>query len=241
MPNDSYLPTGGSSRSTEKVYDPVKRVWVDKTSNSVTTNEGVQVSTGTPSSTSKATPSSINSSGSGSSGSIKTSQTNTKYESDKAVIEQEFNTLEGELSVIVCQDTMRIKEGDTIYLHGVGKNLSGSYYVSQVVKSLTSDGLSITLTLIKTGFRDSLKSSVPVDTQSDRPAEVVKTPSPIKAGDKVKIVGSDAVYSNVSEGVRIPDWVKAKTLTVSQVSKDNSRVLLKEINSWTYSKFVQKV
>lgn len=244
MPGDSYIPTGTTKQVTEKVYDPVNKKWVDKTTNSVTTSEGVQVATNTTPTTVKATSSTIQAGTSSSSSSKTTSNSNTKTSADKKVIEQEFNTLEGDMQVIVCQDTIKIAEGDTIYLHGVGKNLSGLYYVSKVSHSLDdSQGLSISLTVIKTGFGDSLKSGSQdsSSTASDRPAEVQKTVSSISAGDKVKITGSDAVYSNASEGVRVPDWVKEKTLTVSQVSKDSTRVLLSEINSWTYTKYVKKV
>ena len=212
----------------------------------MSTSEGVQVATGTTSETVKATPKNTQSSGSSSSsGSKKTTQADTKTSADKQVIEQEFNTLEGDMEVTVCQDTMKIAEGDTVYIHGIGKNLSGLYYVSKVMHTLSgSDGLSITLTLIKTGFRDTLKDpSATSNGSSDtsRPEEVEKTAPAIKVGDKVKIVGDDAVYSNASDGVRVPSWVKEKTLTVSSISKDSSRVLLSEINSWTYMKYIQKV
>ena len=60
-------------------------------------------------------------------------------------------------------------------------------------------------------------------------------------GDSIKIVGDGAVYSNASAGVKVPNWVKQKTLTVQQVSSDGTRVLLQPINSWTYVKYVQKV
>ena len=56
----------------------------------------------------------------------------------------------------------------------------------------------------------------------------------------MKIVG-DAVYSNAHDGVKVPEWVKKKTLTVDGISKDGTRVRLMPIWSWTYIKYVQKV
>ena len=60
-------------------------------------------------------------------------------------------------------------------------------------------------------------------------------------GDKVKIVGDDAVYSNASDGVKVPDWVKEQILTIDALSSDGTRARLNPIWSWTYTKFLQKV
>lgn len=65
----------------------------------------------------------------------------------------------------------------------------------------------------------------------------ITTTSSIKVGDKVKVNSSATTYANSSK--IIPQWVKNGTYTVSKV--DNSRVLLKEITSWVYTKDVNKV
>lgn len=241
MPNDTYtdLPV---SRASKMAYDPVKKTWVAQTTNDVSTSEGVSVSTGSSTSSKPATPSAVVSTGTNSpTSSSSTSQTNTRAESDKQLIENEYNTLQGELVVVVCPEAMKLKVNDTIQILGIGNFLSGRYFVSAIERTLDSDsGLSIRITVNKTGFGDSLKAPIQETTEEGRPEEVDKTTPSFKVGDRVKIVGSDAVYSNAHDGVKVPEWVKKQTHTISQISKDNTRVLLKEIFSWTYTKYIQK-
>lgn len=56
----------------------------------------------------------------------------------------------------------------------------------------------------------------------------------LTVGDRIKITGT-----NYATGQKIPEWVKANTYTVQQISGD--RVLVKEIVSWVYKKDVQIV
>lgn len=171
-------------------------------------------------------------------------QVDSQGEAEKQYIETEFNTLTGELVVIPSKKAIRIKVNDTVEVLGIGKYLSGKYFVSGVKRTISKDdGYSQTLTLLKNGFGDSLKQAT---TSSDTPTEsrgekVDKNASPFKVGDIVKIVGDNAIYSNAHEGVKVPAWVKEQTLTVQQVSSDGARVLLMPIYSWTYTTFVQKV
>lgn len=51
----------------------------------------------------------------------------------------------------------------------------------------------------------------------------------LKVGSKVKITGS-----KYATGQSIPDWVKARTYTVQELS--NNKALIKEITSWVYTK-----
>ena len=165
--------------------------------------------------------------------------TDSKKDAEKEYIESEFNVLTGELNITPTEKSIRIKVGDTIKIEGVGKYLSGLYFVSSIKRTVNKDsGYSQSLSVIKNGFGDSLKKA---STSSTRKNEVSKSSSSVKVGDSVKIVGDDAVYSNAHDGVKVPAWVKKKTLTVQKVSDDGTRVLLKEITSWTYVKFVQKV
>lgn len=176
--------------------------------------------------------------------SVTESKVESKKQADKKFIDIEFNTLVGELNLIPNKDTIRIRVGQTINIHGVGKFLSGQYFVSAIRRTLnSSSGYTHTLTVIKTGFGDSLKRAYPTpdSNSSVRPKEVDKKVTPFKVGDNVKIVGDNATYANSSEGVKVPMWVKAKTLTIKQLSKDETRVLLDPINSWTYTSNIQKV
>ena len=176
--------------------------------------------------------------------SVTESKVESKAVADKEFIETEFNTLVGELRLIPSKRTIRIRVGQTINLQGVGKYLSGQYFVSAVRRALDKDGgYSHSITVIKTGFGDSLKQATQPVTESviDRPILVAKEIAPYKVGDSVQIVGDNATYSNADEGIKVPVWVKAKTLTIKQISKDETRVLLDPIYSWTYTSNIQKV
>ena len=69
-----------------------------------------------------------------------------------------MNTLSGSLSFIATPDTIQIKAGDTITLKGLGKYLSGDYYVQDVTRNISKDGYSHSATVIRTDFGTSLKS-----------------------------------------------------------------------------------
>lgn len=168
-----------------------------------------------------------------------------KTSAEKDYIDIEFNTLIGECEVVPSPKVLKLKVGDTITLKGLGKYLSGLYFISEIKKSIsTSDGLKISLVLIRNGFGDSLKKSAPivVNTRSNE-ADVSKlvVNNSIKVGDKVKIVGSDAVYSNAHDGVKVPEWVKQQELTVDALSDDGKRARLLPIWSWTYIKYLKHV
>lgn len=74
--------------------------------------------------------------------------------------EIELNTLVGQLSFIATEDTIKIRAGDTVTLKGIGKYLSGKYYVKEMHRQISERGYSHNATLIKTDFGDSLKSTV---------------------------------------------------------------------------------
>ena len=71
----------------------------------------------------------------------------------------EINTLSGSLSFIVTEETIKLKAGDTVKLNGLGKYLSGNYYVKDITRQISSSGYSHSATLIKTHFGKSLKVS----------------------------------------------------------------------------------
>lgn len=160
-----------------------------------------------------------------------------KEPDEDGYIEEEFNVLQGEVSIVPTSKTIRIRVNDTVTLEGVGKHLSGKYYVSTVKRTINSSGYSHTMTLLKHDFTDSLKDS-PYNTRKDK---IEKDTGPFKFGDKVKIVGANAIYSNAHQGYKVPAWVKKRTHTIDAVSKDKKRVRLLEIWSWTYVKYIKKV
>lgn len=223
MPNDSYNSTNETAGAY--VYDYEKREWVPAPSH-------------TPSMPSESEEDMVEVQEENSVPSADPSPAQTQAESE--YIEVEYNTLQGELSIVPTDNSLKMKVGDTIKLKGVGKYLSGLYFVSEIKRTIGSDGYNQTLTVIKTGFGDSLKKSSQTDTTT-RSDEVSKTSGDFKVGDKVKIVGDDAVYSNASDGVKVPDWVKEQILTIDALSDDGTRARLNPIWSWTYTKFLQKV
>ena len=170
-----------------------------------------------------------------------------KTSAEKEYIEVEFNTLTGECEIVPNSKSLRLKVGDTVTLKGVGKYLSGLYFISEIKKSISiSDGLKISLVLIRNGFGNSLKKAAPIVVTTPARSEEVNVSklvvnNSIKVGDKVKIVGSDAVYSNASDGVKVPEWVKQQELTVDALSDDGKRARLLPIWSWTYIKYLKHV
>ena len=225
MALDTYkAESSGRTSKSSLVYDPTTGTWVATSP----TNESGQTTDSSTKTTSKvAEPSS-------------TSKVDSKTAADKEYIEAEFNTLTGDLVLTSSEKSIRIKVNDTIKLEGVGKYLSGLYFVSSIRRTLNKDsGYTHSLSLIKNGFGSSLKKSQTI--AETRKEEVPKTSPEIKVGDSVKIVGANAVYSNAHDGVKVPEWVKKKTLTIDGISKDGTRVRVQPINSWTYISNVQKV
>lgn len=138
MPNDTYNASNSRrSDSPSLVYDSKTQKWVKKSAQKVPNADKV-IDTG--------------------SNTNKDSEVNSKGEADKEYIEQEYNTLEGDVEVIPNEKTIRIQTGNTVNLLGFGKVLSGKYYVSGVKRTITKDeGYSNSLTVMKNGFSDSLK------------------------------------------------------------------------------------
>lgn len=71
----------------------------------------------------------------------------------------EYNTLNGTLNFIANEKTIKLKAGDTVTLDGLGKYLSGDYYVQDVTRTINASGYSHTATLIKTDFGATLKTN----------------------------------------------------------------------------------
>lgn len=224
MPNDTYVAGQNNTRAVEYKYNPKTGVWEPVSYSGSDSNTSLSTSTQNGGTVTVDTSSKVNS----------------KAEADSEYIEIEFNTLEGELVLIASKKTIALKVGQTIKIEGVGKYLSGLYYISAIKRTIdNSQGYSHTLTVIKTGFGSTLKSVVVnTNTTSSSPS------TSFKVGDKVMFLTVAAKkywYSNAHEGVWVPKWVTQKVHTVDGVSSDGKRVRLKEIWSWTYVKFLKKV
>lgn len=178
----------------------------------------------------------------------KDAATDSKTGAEKEYIDVEFNTLTGDVELIPTKNNMKLKAGQTVEFRGIGKYLSGLYFIAEIKRKIDKDnGFSMTATLYKNGFGDTLKSTVsPAKSPAqDNRVEKVDTSkntvnNKFKVGDKVKIVGDDAVYANAHDGVKVPNWVKQQVLTIDAISEDGARVRLNPIWSWTYTKFLKQ-
>ena len=78
---------------------------------------------------------------------------------NKEYVEHEFFTLQGDCPLIPTLETVKIKAGDTVNCLGLGKHLSGKYFVDEVTRCIdNSDGYSHSILVQKNGFGDSLKN-----------------------------------------------------------------------------------
>lgn len=82
------------------------------------------------------------------------STTNTGYDSTKDYVEHEYNMIEGDANVYPDPN---LKAKKTVNLQGIGKQLSGLYYVDKVTHSFSSSGYTQTITVSREGFGDKLK------------------------------------------------------------------------------------
>lgn len=163
-------------------------------------------------------------------------------QANKNFAEAELTYLTGDANVEPNSVTLSAQAGNTVEFKNLGSYLSGLYYLTEVKTVISTSGLSLTYSVLKNGFGKTLKPYVPKAETSKQEDVAVDVSTTISSGDTVKFIESaDAVYSNVSDGVKVPDWVKKRSYTVQELSDDKQRALLKEIVSWTYTKYLQKV
>lgn len=143
-------------RATTHTYDPATRTWSTKTVTD-TSSSGGGSSGGGSSSGGSATPSPQKTD------SNLTASTSDKDSSQGGAEQKantiEYNTLEGQLQFIVTEETIKLHAGDTVTLYGLGKYLSGNYYVKSVSRNISRSGYSHSAVVIKTDFGTSLKSA----------------------------------------------------------------------------------
>lgn len=134
----------------------------------------------------------------------------------------EMNTLVGTLSFIVTQQTIKLKAGDTVKLNGLGKFLSGNYYVKEVVRQISSNGYQHSATLIKTDFGNSLKMTATTVPKKEEPvpstpkADTPKRTYTVKKGDCLwkiakQFYGNGASYGKIYDAntnkIADPHWI----------------------------------
>ena len=230
--NNSAYSYNSATRKWEQASTPKTATPKVSTSSSSMSNSGGASSSGA-----------LSQAGVSNTGNSSTSSSRTSAEKD--YIEVEFNTLTGSCKILPTKTSLKLKVGDTVTLQGIGKYLSGLYFISGITRTISDSGYEMTLQLIRNGFGDSLKkakanTSTKANTaKKDTSKNVVN--NSFKVGDKVRIVGKDAVYSNASDGVKVPEWVKSETLTVDALSDDKKRARLTPIWSWTYVKYLKHI
>lgn len=150
----------------------------------------------------------------------------------------DYNTLRGEAQLKPTDETIGIEYFQTTEVRGLGKYLSGKYFVEGVDHTLDTDnGFSISATLIKTGFGETMKPITPV---SDEVA-TENTSTDFAVGDSVRITNDSATYAHASDGVPVPAWVRKGTWRVAQLDNEGQCVLLGDgINSWVRMRDIEK-
>lgn len=150
------------ARNKTYTYDPTTGKWTYNTNttntnnsnnnnnnNRVTDNSGVNYSNGTDD----------------------LSSSNTDSDSSTGATEKEYNyiemnTLSGQIAFIATERTIKLKAGDTVFLIGLGKYLSGLYYVKEVTRSINSNGYTQSAVVMKTDVGDNIKLSKSTDSFS---------------------------------------------------------------------------
>ena len=120
----------------------------------------------------------------------------------------EYNILTGQLKFIATKETIKLTAGDTVKLNGLGKYLSGLYFVQDVTRQISKEGYSHSATVIKTDFGNSLKktSTSTVDKKVPKKKKPKKTSQRIhylKAGECLwsvarKYYGNGAQYPKIA-------------------------------------------
>ena len=166
------------------------------------------------SSSSKSNKSGSKSSSNSKSGDNLTASSSSKNDSSGQVEKKynyiEVNTLSGTLNFIVNEDTIKLKAGDTVKLNGLGKYLSGNYYVKDITRQISSSGYSHSATLIKTDVGSSLKTSTKSKDKKKPVKKVTSSPSKstaqrtytVKKGDCLwniakKFYGNGSAYTKI--------------------------------------------
>lgn len=138
------------ARSGSMTYDPKTGTWSSSGGSSSSSSSNSTSNTG---STTKNGSTGDNLSATNSNAQSSTGDAEKKYNTI------EYNILEGQLKFIATKETIKLTAGDTVQLNGLGKYLSGKYFVQDVTRQISKDGYSHSATVIKTDFGNTLKST----------------------------------------------------------------------------------
>ena len=137
----------------------------------------------------------------------------------------EFKNLQGELELTPTLKNFSIVRGSTIHLTGVGKYLSGFYFVTARTVSVSNGGaLTIKLKVVKTKFGDSLKGEKPlpevktIDTMGSADGESVDD------GSSSSSSYSDSSYSDFEAGESSPTYSDGTPVGGGNSGDDEERI-----------------
>lgn len=131
--------------------------------------------------------------------------TSDNKDSSQSIAEEEYNeidyyNLQGSLNYIATPQTLKIKAGDTIEIKGIGKYLSGKFYVLSVSRKVDSGGYSHTAEVIRPNFGVTVKyntdkggsnSSTNANKEESKPKEV----QPVAPARTYTVVRGDCLWS----------------------------------------------
>ena len=115
----------------------------------------------------------------------------------------EYNILTGQLKFIATKETIKLTAGDTVKLNGLGKYLSGLYFVQDVTRQISKEGYSHSATVIKTDFGNSLKKTSTSTVDKKVPKKTSQRIHYLKAGECLwsvarKYYGNGAQYPKIA-------------------------------------------
>lgn len=181
------------SRKLKHTYDPSKGTW--STTISSTDDKSKKKTKNTKNTNNR--DSNLSSSDS--------DKKNSKGKVEKKYNNIEVRTLEGSLSYIADEKTFKLRVGDTVRIVGIGKYLSGNYYVKEIERTLNSNGYSHSATVIRTNFGSKLKIATvtkkkgKIKTTKNSKSNSKKVSSSSKASSsnkrKYTVKKGDSVYS----------------------------------------------
>lgn len=158
---------------------------------------------------------------------------------ERKMVDKEYNTLRGTCNLIPDGEMAGMRYMTTVNFFGLGKYLSGTYYVEGVVRTLDSDNAyTQSATLIKTGFSESIKEPA----KTEEAVETNEYDTNFNVGDHIRIINENAVFAHAHEGKKVGKMVRSMNkLTIQQVDKDGECVLITEIYSWLHMADIEKV
>ena len=188
------------ARTSSYTYNPRTGTWSKTTSGSRDTGSTTTTKTGGSNN-----PSTSSSSSSSSSGNLTASTGNSSSSTgatEKKYNYIEINTLVGNLQFIVTEETIKLTAGDTVTLKGLGKYLSGNYYVKEMNRNISSNGYSHTAVVIKTDFGTSLKSTTTTSKKtSKKPEKKVESTTKTVAKQPAKPTLTEDIKKHVAAAI----------------------------------------